>query len=295
LSNPVMSAQDEFTQHQQLLQQQQANLLGALQNHAQDPNTTPDAFVNHLRELLSVIDARTNSIASHLQQANHLTTLSEAVNVIQVQNQDAMQQQTNTIAALQNLVQAILDRTPAPTAAAASLQTAARRPHIPHPFTPAFNGDAKVLSFRAFKAKLSGVFQRFGPAFESDDQCVTFAMGCMAGPPLEHFAPLYNQDIEDEEGLLNDYDAFMTAIEAAYGDRLSIQEAEEKIRFLKQRGTMQEYISEFSTLQSQVRWNQSALVSQFKFGLSEGVRTLLQGQWHSLTTMSTVTEAATTA
>jgi hypothetical protein len=126
------------------------------------------------------------------------------------------------------------------------------RAPVPHPFTPAFNGDAKVLSFQAFNAKLNGVFQRFPTSFQNDKLCITYAMACMGGPPLEHFAPLYNGDVEDNDGLLGNYVDFMEALESVYGDKLSIQVAEDKLRFLRQRGTMQEYLSEFTTLQSQV-------------------------------------------
>lgn len=291
-----MSDQESFIQHQQLLHQQQTAILSNMQENIQSPAPNAESILTNLRDIMSIIETRTNSIANHLHQANQFTSLSDAINMVQAQNQEAMRQQSNVITTMESLVQRLIDQVPPPAAAAASTSyVSVGRVQIPHPFTPSFNGDAKVLSFRAFRAKLNGVFQRFEKAFETDTQCVTYAIACMSGPPLEHFAPVYNNEVEDSDGILEHYETFMTALEEAYGDKLSIQEAEDKIRFLKQRGTMQEYVSEFSTLQSQVRWNQSALVSQFKWGLSEPVRNLLQSQWHQLTTMRAATEAATTA
>lgn len=284
-----MSSQEEFIQHQQMLHQQQSELLQNFQSNLQSATPNGEALLSNLENILNVIEARTTSIASHLHQANHLTSISAAVNQVQTQNQESIAQQTNMITTMQNLVKNLINVAPAQPAA-----NPGRAP-VPHPFTPAFNGDAKVLSFRAFKAKLNGVFQRFTASFQSDEQCVTYAMACMGGPPLEYFAPVYNGDVEDVDQVLENYEAFMDTLESAYGDKLSVQEAEVKIRFLHQRGTMQDYLAEFSTLQSQVRWNQAALVAQFKFGLSEPVRGLLQSQWHSLNTLKLVSEAATTA
>lgn len=291
-----MSDQDAFLQHQQLLHQQQSALLNSMQENIQSSTPNAESILTNLRDIMAVIETRTNSIASHLHQANQFTSLSDAINLVQAQNQEAMRQQANMINAMESLVQRLVEQVPHPVPVVTSTpHVSLGRIQIPHPFTPSFNGDAKVLSFRAFRAKLNGVFQRFGKAFETDTQCVTYAIACMSGPPLEHFAPVYNSEIEDSDGILDHYEVFMTALEEAYGDKLSVQEAEDKIRLIKQRGTMQEYVSEFSTLQSQVRWNQSALVSQFKWGLSEPVRNLLQSQWHQLITMRAATEAATTA
>jgi len=287
-----MSNQEEFARHQRLLQQQQTGLLHDMQQHMNNPNVSNNDIMKTLHDLLSVMDARSNSLASQYSQINGVNNLTEAISVVQAQNSESLQQQGNMIVTVQNLVQELVDRS---ANNSGESPTVARRFQIPNPITPAFNGNSDTISFRAFKAKLTGVFERYAAAFETEKQCVFYALSCMTGPPLEHFAPIFNGEVEDEQNVIQNYNNFMNAVEAAYGDRLSVQEAEDRLRFLKQKGTMQEYISEFSTLQGQVRWNQAALVSQFKFGLSEPVRHLLQNQWHSLLTMTTLTEAATTA
>ncbi|KAG0195314.1 hypothetical protein BGX31_006432, partial [Mortierella sp. GBA43] len=99
---------------------------------------------------MSVIEARTSSIASHLHQADQLTGLSTAVHLVQSQTQEAIAQQTNIVASMQSMVQGLVAATQASPAAVPG------RAPVPHPFTPAFNGDAKNLSFRAYKAKLNG-------------------------------------------------------------------------------------------------------------------------------------------
>jgi hypothetical protein len=287
-----MSEQDAFVSHQQTLHQQQSALLAKMDSYLTNPTFEPQQLLGTLRNMLSVMNTRSESLSSHYEQASRLTSISDAVTIVQAQNQEALSQQTVMLNTMQSMVHQMLEKPAAPVAPESHHH---RRVHIPHPFTPAFNGDPKTLSFRAFKAKLGVVFQRFDSAFQNDNQCVNYALSCMTGPPLEHYAPIFNREVDDEEDILENYNNFISAVEAAYGDRLSVQEAEDKIRFLKQRGSMQEYISEFSTLQGQVRYNQAALVSQFKFGLSDPVRVLLQNQWHSLQTMKDATEAATTA
>ncbi|KAI8348365.1 hypothetical protein B0O80DRAFT_490058 [Mortierella sp. GBAus27b] len=63
------------------------------------------------------------------------------------------------------------------------------RAPVPHPFTPAFNGDAKNLSFRAYKAKLNGVFQRFPLAFQDESHRITNSEPEEGSHPVNGHAP----------------------------------------------------------------------------------------------------------
>ncbi|KAF9991840.1 hypothetical protein BGZ80_008854 [Entomortierella chlamydospora] len=110
---------------------------------------------------------------------------------------------------MQNLVHRLCEQSTAPSAPENRSSSAHHRIHVPHPFTPAFNGDSKVLSFRAFKAKLNVVFQRFESAFETDTQCVNYALSCMTGPPLEHYAPVFNGEVSDDEMIVENYDTVL--------------------------------------------------------------------------------------
>ncbi|KAF9181881.1 hypothetical protein BGZ49_004787 [Haplosporangium sp. Z 27] len=218
-----MSNQDNFVQ-------QQNALLAELQQHLSNPNPDSNAPVlTTLSNIITLINTHSKSLSSHYDQALHMTSLSDALAVVQAQNQENLSQQSTMIHTIQNLVQNLIDQTPAPVASSSPNHV-----QILHPFTPAFNGDAKTLSFRAFKAKLNGVFQRFPPAFPTDTQCINYMMSCMTGPPLEHFAPIFNGEVSDNQAILVNYSNFMNTVETAYGDQLSIQEAKEKIRFLKQ-------------------------------------------------------------
>ncbi|KAF9398338.1 hypothetical protein BGZ76_008155, partial [Entomortierella beljakovae] len=73
------------------------------------------------------------------------------------------------ISSVQGLMQEMAQKTFQPLESGSP--SSSRRPHVPNPFTPAFTGDARILSFRAYKAKLNGVIQRFENAFETDCQC----------------------------------------------------------------------------------------------------------------------------
>jgi len=111
-----MSDQESFIQHQQLLHQQQSAILSNMQENIQSPAPNAESILTNLRDIMSIIETRTNSIANHLHQANQLTSLSDAVNMVQAQNQEAMRQQSTVITTMESLVQRLIDQVPTPAA-----------------------------------------------------------------------------------------------------------------------------------------------------------------------------------
>lgn len=107
----------------------------------------------------------------------------------------------------------------------------------------------------------------------------------MSDLPQELFATYAGGEKEDTEGFLLDYAKFMSVLTGSFGDQLGVHIAEQKLHFLKQKGTIEEYITKFIQLQAQVDWNDAAFISQFKFGFSGPVQEVMHGQWSSLTTL----------
>ena len=101
----------------------------------------------------------------------------------------------------------------------------------------------------------------------------------MEGAAAMYFAPYVNRTIPDETGLLMKYAQFLITLESVYGDQHNLDELNSKLHLLQQHpGTVVDYITRFHTLSGRVGWNNAALLTQFKDGLSNEIETILATQ-----------------
>ena len=102
------------------------------------------------------------------------------------------------------------------------------------------------------------------------------------------FSPL----LREQSPLLGDYNALMGDFETHFQSVDSETLAASRIRDLRQgRHSVAEYAASFRELACDLSWNDSALISQFRFGLHADVKNLLL----TLTAPSTLSEAITAA
>ena len=94
----------------------------------------------------------------------------------------------------------------------------------------------------------------------------------LTGQALSWFTPLF----EKNAAILSNFEAFLGAFSEAFGEHDKICLATTKIRNLRQ-GTRSasNYASEFRQLACNINWDELALISQFYFGLQDGVKDLL--------------------
>jgi hypothetical protein len=167
---------------------------------------------------------------------------------------------------------------------------------IPLPLSPKFKGPEGDVSFAEFKAKLRAQRGRFPQALESDGDRITYAFQCMEGAPARYVSVFINQQLEDTEGFLTNYETFLKVIDRVFGDQQNTEEAEHSLNRLRQgHSTLPEYIVKFRELSAKTTWNESALLSTFKEGLSYSIKNVLATQWHRLTTIEDTISAATQA
>jgi len=167
---------------------------------------------------------------------------------------------------------------------------------IPLPLSPKFKGPEGEVSFAEFKAKLRAQQGRFAPALASDVDKITYAFQCMEGAPARYVSVFINQQLEDTEGILTSYDTFLKTIDRVFGDQQNTEEAEHNLNHLRQgHSSLSEYIVKFRELSARTTWNESALLSTFKEGLSYSIKNVLAIQWHRLTTIEDTISAASQA
>ena len=136
----------------------------------------------------------------------------------------------------------------------------------PNPFS------GKANQCNAFFSQLILVFASNPARFESDQAKVLYAISYMTNVAFAYMEP-YLQDIysENPPEILTNFKVFKETITKAFGDTNPIVNAEASIRALKQNGPVSVYATEFRRLSMLLKWNDDALISQFKLNLKDFV------------------------
>lgn len=270
----------------------------------QDPNANPNDIIHHVRNLqadaqrvyeenmtlrnqLSMQPAAT----SNQEPLMSLSASVEAVANAQAESQRIYQESRASQMSYQANMDRILELLTHRQAV-----TQGGRLSIPLPLTPKFKGPAGDVSFTEFKAKLHAQKGRFPHALESDVDRITYAFQSMEGAPARYVSVFVNEQLADTEGFLSNYDTFLKVIDRVFGDQQNTEQAEHDLNRLRQgQSSLPEYIVNFRELSAKTTWNESALLSTFKEGLSFGIKNILATQWHRLTTIEDTIAAATQA
>lgn len=268
----------------------------ALAEQAQDPNYDPNQVLHHLETNMAAMNhlqQQFGSLQAQLQeqQANQaanpqapITSLHAALEALATSHLEQQQMQQAFQAGVQNVLERLTQRA-----------TYGPRSPVPLPLSTKFKGKDEELTFDEFRSKLQTTFARFPEALASDRERIHYALQSMEGTPARYFAPYVNEDIPDDDGILVSYETFIKTLEEIYGDKHHVDEVNYKLTRLRQNGSMTEYIAAFRALAARSRWNEPALLSRFKDGLSDEIKVMMTAQWHSLTTLKGAQAAATTA
>jgi hypothetical protein len=274
--------------------EQELYTLRALAEQAQNPNSDINQIMHHLQANMDAVNAMQQQIGSlqaavHEQNQDHpqaqptpLTSLTAAIEALAAQSLEQQQfQQT-----YQSGIQLILERL---------AHRQGNRSSAPQPLSPKFKGNDDGMSFIEFRSKLITSFARFPDSLASGADKVNYALQSMEGPPALFFAPYVNGEIPDLENYLTSWENFSAVMSEMHGDQHQLDEINHKLNRLRQTGPMSLYLSQFRTLSARSGWNEPALLSRFKEGLSEEIKTILVPQWHTLNTLRQAQAAATTA
>lgn len=150
-------------------------------------------------------------------------------------------------------------------------QTYPREPKITLP--EKFNGDRK--EFRNFINQIQLVFMLNPGRYPNDAAKVGTVGTLLTGKARSWFTPLI-ENPSANANILNDFEAFKSLMYQSFGDTDRVAVAENRIRRLRQ-GTRPaaHYGSDFRQLACDLKWNDSALISQFKDGLNDSVKDML--------------------
>jgi len=142
--------------------------------------------------------------------------------------------------------------------------------------------------FRGFINQVRLVIQLHPDVYATEINQVGLIGTLLTGTALAWFAPL----VEQSSPLLQDFDAFVSELEATFGESDKANVSANKIRTLRQGSRpASTYASEFRQLSSDLAWNEPALISQFRSGLRDDVKDLMLTMSDPITLSEAVAQA----
>ena len=131
-----------------------------------------------------------------------------------------------------------------------------------------FTGNRSDL--RNFLSQVKMVFQLQPSRFQTERQKVIYTATYLQGAAATWFEP-YPHAVP-APAMLDNFALFESSICSVFGDPDQAATAERQIRKLTQRGPASSYAAEFQRIAAYLDWNDSALCSQFYFGLQESIK-----------------------
>ena len=164
---------------------------------------------------------------------------------------------------------------------------AAQAPKEPRVSLPEkFNGDRTKL--RDFVNQIRLVFRLQPHRYSTEETQVGLIGTLLTGTALSWFSSL----LEKNSPLLANLDQFLEEFSRTFGERDRALIATTKLRTLQQRSRpASAYVAEFQQLACDLNWNDTALITMFRWGLRDDIKTLLL----NLPKPTTLSEAITQA
>lgn len=193
----------------------------------------------------------------------HLTQAFESLN----QRLSSLETTNQNLATRNQELAAQLAAAPPPPAQA---QVSAPKPPKLNPPTPF---DGKAANFRTFMTQLTTVFQIQAASFVDDQIKIMYCYSYLSGRASLWATPIIEEP--QRHALIRaSWEAFKAALATTFGPVDQATTSAAAIRNLTQRGSVVEYVAQFNILASDLTWNDEALTSQFRSGLSSDIKDL---------------------
>ena len=133
--------------------------------------------------------------------------------------------------------------------------------------------DGRSSQCNTFFSQLS-IYFAANPSYDTDERKIMLAISCVSGPVFTFLEPFIAQiNSQNKPDILINYDMFKAQIIAAFGDSDPIITAENQLRRLRQDNhSVTTYATKFRMYAQVVKWNDAALISQFKVNLNSIVQ-----------------------
>lgn len=149
-----------------------------------------------------------------------------------------------------------------------------------------FSGDRTKL--RDFVNQIRLVFRLQPQRYSTEEIQVGFIGTLLTGTALSWFSSL----LEKNSPLLANLDQFLEELSRTFGERDRALIATTKLRSLQQRSRpASTYVAEFQQIACDLDWNDTALITMFRWGLRDDIKTLLLNLPKPVTLSEAITQA----
>jgi hypothetical protein len=163
--------------------------------------------------------------------------------------------------------------------------------HHPQTTTPAKpKHDAPALfsgkreDWKTFQAQLELFFLNTAPLYPTDVDKIMFSISRLGDTAafkyMEKYIPSFKLSAEERPLLLSNLDTFFKAMSKTFGVTNAHVLAETHLRKLTQKGSALDYTNKFTNLAADTKWNDAAMISQYRLGLKESVQETISQTSH---------------
>lgn len=138
----------------------------------------------------------------------------------------------------------------------------------------AFSG--KREDWKTFQSQLELFFLNAAPLYPTDAEKIMFSISRLGDTAafkyMEKYIPSFKLPAEERPLILSDLNVYFKSMSKTFGVTNAHVLAESQLRALKQRGSALDYTNKFINLAADTKWNDAAMISQYRIGLKESVQ-----------------------
>jgi hypothetical protein len=138
----------------------------------------------------------------------------------------------------------------------------------------AFSG--KREDWKTFQSQLELFFLNAAPLYSTDAEKIMFSISRLGDTAafkyMEKYIPSFKLPAEERPLLLSDLDVYFKSMSKTFGVTNAHVLAESQLRALKQKGSALDYTNKFINLAADTKWNDAAMIAQYRIGLKESVQ-----------------------
>jgi hypothetical protein len=140
----------------------------------------------------------------------------------------------------------------------------------------------KREDWKAFQSRLELYFLNTASLYPTDANKIMFAISRLGDTPafkyMEKYIPSFKLPEEERPNLICQLDVFFKSMSKTFGVTNAHVLAESQLRGLSQRGSALDYTNKFTTLAADTKWNDAAMISQYRLGLKTTVQDIMANQ-----------------
>jgi len=137
----------------------------------------------------------------------------------------------------------------------------------------------KREDWKTFQAQLELFFLNSAPLYPADVDKIMFSISRLGDTPafkyMEKYIPSFKLPPEERPHLLSDLNTFFKIMSKTFGVTNAHVLAESQLRHLKQRASALDYTNKFVNLAADTKWNDAAMISQYRLGLKDSVQDIM--------------------